>query len=95
MLKKGVIADSDSPHRLTQKIEGQVWILPCTPEEVQPLQNRFRVTNIAQDEAGGKVHLRVLSEVKPAEDAFPATPTLEDYYLSVFGDAVAADGDNS
>ena len=94
MLKKGVIADSDSPHKLTQKIEGQVWILPCTPEEVQPLQNRFRVTNIAQDEASGKVHLRVLSESKPAEDAFPAAPTLEDYYLSVFGSEELSTGTN-
>ena len=31
--------------------------------------------------------LRILAEEKPKDDAKAAAPTLEDYYLYVFGDA--------
>lgn len=86
MLKKGVIIDSAPPHELTKKIDGKVWILPCAESEVQPLQERFRVTNIARDEQTGEVLLRVLSDAAPTDGARSAVPTLEDYYLHIFGE---------
>lgn len=86
MLKKGVIVDSAPPHELTKKIEGKVWLLPCGEAEVQAAQDRFRVTNISRDDQSGKVILRVISEAKPSDAAQNAAPTLEDYYLYVFGD---------
>ena len=84
MLKKGVISDSGSPYELTQKIEGQVWQTVVKPEEVQTMQDKFRVVNIQNGEQG--VILRILSDVKPTEDSIPVVPSLEDYYLHVFGD---------
>lgn len=86
LLKKGVIVDSAPPHELTKKIEGEVWLLPCDESDVQPAQDRFRVTNISRDDQSGKVILRVISDEKPSDAAQNATPTLEDYYLYVFGD---------
>lgn len=91
MLKKGVIVDSAPPHALVRKIEGQVWLLPCAEADVQAMQDRFRVTNIARDEETGEVLLRVLAEEIPTERARPTAPTLEDYYLHVFGDVTAAE----
>ena len=84
MLKKGVISDSGSPYELTQKIEGQVWQTVVKPEEVQTMQDKFRVVNIQNGEQG--VILRILSDVKPTEDSVTVVPSLEDYYLHVFGD---------
>ena len=51
--------------------------------------NKFTndVTNIASDEQTGKVLLRVLADAMPTERARTVAPTLEDYYLHVFGDA--------
>ena len=51
--------------------------------------NKFTndVTNIARDEQTGKVLLRVLADTMPTERARVVAPTLEDYYLHVFGDA--------
>ena len=51
--------------------------------------NKFTndVTNIARDEQTGEVLLRVLAETNPTERARTVAPTLEDYYLHVFGDA--------
>ena len=84
MLKKGVISDSGSPYGLTQKIEGQVWQTVVSAEEVQSMQEKFRVVNIQNGEQG--VILRILSDVQPTEDSVTVVPSLEDYYLYVFGD---------
>ena len=86
ILKKGVITDNAPPQELLRKIEGTVWLLPCAEENVTAMQDRFRVTNIARDEETGEVILRVLSDTAPSPAARPASPTLEDYYLHVFGD---------
>ncbi len=84
MLKKGVISDSGSPYELTQKIEGQVWQTVVAAEDVQAMQEKFRVVNIQNGEQG--VILRILSDVQPTEDSVTVVPSLEDYYLHVFGD---------
>lgn len=86
MLKKGVIVDNAPPAALTAKIEGKVWHLPAAQEEVAMLQARHRVTAIARDERSGGVVLRVLSETCPAAGALAVPPSLEDYYLYVFGE---------
>ena len=90
MLKKGIIVDNAPPHELTQKIEGKVWNVPCLESDVQSMQDKFRVTNIARDDESGDVLLRVLSDDPPSIHAKNAAPTLEDYYLYNFGDAVSA-----
>ena len=90
MLKKGVIADRAASHELTARIEGKVWHLPVPADRVAELQARHRVTAIARDENGmGGVILRVLSEERPADNAVPVPPTLEDYYLYLFGESTA------
>ena len=90
MLKKGIIVDNAPPHELTQKIEGKVWNVPCLESDVQSMQDKFRVTNIARDDKSGDVLLRVLSDDPPSIHAKNAAPTLEDYYMYIFGDAVSA-----
>ena len=87
LLKKGVIVDNAPPHQLTKKIEGKVWNVPCGETEVQRMQDTYRVTNISRDDECGAVILRILAEEKPKNHAKAAAPTLEDYYLYVFGDA--------
>ena len=89
MLKKGVIVDNAPPAELLRKIDGGVWLVPCAEEDVGRLQNEYRVTNISRDEQTGDVLLRVLNEKKPADNARAVAPTLEDYYLHVFGEDAA------
>ncbi len=85
MLKKGVIADNAPPAELLKKIDGCVWRVKTKDEYVQDYQNRYKVTNILKDDDG--VSVRILSDVKPDENAIPVTPTLDDYYLHVFGES--------
>ena len=86
MLKKGVIIDDAPVHELTKKIDGKVWNLPCAESAVKELQESFRVINISRDDESGEVLLRVLSESKPSERSLAIQPTLEDYYLYIFGE---------
>ena len=89
MLKKGVIADNAPSHELTKRIDGKVWTVPCAEADVAAMQDRYRVTSIARDEATGDVLLRVLSDEKPNDASKNAVPTLEDYYLYVFGETAS------
>ena len=90
MLKKGVIVDNAPPHELTKKIEGKVWNVPCVESDVQQMQDKFRVTNIARDDDTGEVLLRVLADEQPTDRSKTVAPTLEDYYLYVFGETSLA-----
>ena len=83
-LKKGQITDLAPAHELAAKIDGKVWEITCKSEEVAKLQQTYRVINIAQTEVG--VTLRVLSDSTPEGDVKTVAPTLEDYYLWVFGE---------
>lgn len=86
LLKKGVVVEQAPPAKLLSQIEGQVWRVPAGPEEVAALQERFTVTNIQKDDNG--VSLRILAGTAPNASAVQVTPSLEDYYLHVFGKGI-------
>ena len=88
MLKKGVIVDHAPPAELTAKIDGKVFSVPCAEADVAELQQKFRVISINRDEQTGQVLLRVLAEQAPTPDSKAIAPTLEDYYLYVFGEEI-------
>ena len=58
--------------------------LHCRDSEVPYYESQYCVTSIAKAE-NDFVNLRVLYDTKPTETAEILSPTLEDYYLSVFG----------
>ncbi len=87
MLKKGVIVDNAPPYELTKQIEGKVWSVPCADGEATELQEHLSVISITRDEGSDELILRVLADVKPTDRAEKVSPTLEDYYLYVFGEA--------
>ena len=90
ILKKGVVIDDAPPAVLTKKMENKVWNLHCRDSEVPDYESRYRVTSIAKAE-NDFVNLRVLSDTKPTETATVLSPTLEDYYLSIFGQILRND----
>ena len=83
MLKKGVIVDNAPPAELLRKIDGCVWCVKTSAEKVAAIQNEYTVTNILKEDDG--VTLRILSNEKPPYDAYNVSPSLDDYYLHVFG----------
>ena len=86
MLRKGEVLCMAPQQELLQKIADKVWTADVREDEVSAMQNKFTVTGIAKsDTAEHMVTLRILSDNQPFADAKPASPTLEDYYLYVFG----------
>jgi len=83
ILKKGYIQTISKPEELVSSMEGKVWTVDVKESEVAAYEENHTVTNIAKTETGAT--LRVLSDDKFDETAAPAKPTLEDYYLYVFG----------
>jgi len=84
ILKKGNIVDIKPSTELIKKINGKVWNVFTEEDNVQTIQEKYRVINISKNEEG--IELRILSENKPDErDVLSVTPNLEDYYLYVFG----------
>ena len=86
LLRKGEMVNMAAPHVLLQEIDGKVWEACVEHDRIAKMQSSFAVTNIAtSDKQTGMAVLRVLSDTKPTADATHAAPTLEDYYLYVFG----------
>ena len=88
ILKNGILVDHGSSHELTQKMQGRVWIAQIPESRVDIMADRFRITGISQI---GKPEekmfsVRLIATEKPTEYALPEQPSLEDYYLDVFGD---------
>lgn len=87
MLRKGEVLCMAPQQELLQKIVDKVWTADVREDEVSAMQNKFTVTGIAKsDTAEQAITLRILSDTQPFADAKPANPTLEDYYLYVFGE---------
>lgn len=91
MLKKGVVIDSGPPQLLTSIIDGHVWNVHVDESSISTWQQSLCVTNISRDDSNKNVILRVISEKSPADNAVAVCPTLEDYYLYLFGES----GDNN
>ena len=88
MLKKGVLIHNASPQELITQMAGKVWRVSVPEPEVSAFQQSFRVTSINRDESDpSKVLLRIVSDASPDESAVNVTPTLEDFYLSIYGQA--------
>jgi len=86
ILKKGVIIDVNPSIELTKKIDGHIWNVFTSEDNSRHIQEKYRVISISKIENG--VNLRVLSEIKPdggGSEVSGISPTLEDYYLYVFG----------
>ena len=85
VMKKGTLAANASPSALAKKMEGRVWQVAVSTEDVSEMQMFYRVTNISVSPTDvNRVILRILSEQKPTFEAKLITPTLEDYYLYTF-----------
>ena len=55
------------------------------------MQMYFHVVNITRDDKTNNVVLRIISDEQPTENSKNILPTLEDYYLYIFGEVVNRD----
>ena len=87
LLKKGVIVDAAPPQKLVENMDGKVWLVHCAEDDVPTIQNQYLITNISPSgDPALPACLRILCGQQPFASAVPAVPTLEDYYLQLFGE---------
>ena len=84
ILKQGEVTDIAAPEKLIQKMSGKVWRVRVEHNAAEEFRKKYRICSTVPDADG--LMLRLLSEGKPCEGAVPLVPTLEDYYLYIFGD---------
>jgi hypothetical protein len=77
-----------TPEALLTRVAGQVWSVTTDQATALRLQATYQVSTMV-NQLGG-VTLRVLSATRPHEDAVVVDPTLEEAYLLVTGQPVAA-----
>jgi ABC-2 type transport system ATP-binding protein len=86
IIRLGEIVADGAPADAVQEITGRVWEATVPRESYEPLKSKLKV--ISGQAFEGKIRLRALSQNgKPGEEFEAVTPTLEDYYFSLIGQA--------
>ncbi len=83
ILKKGKLVVQGTPEDLTQNISGNVWNVVSDAKQIENWMERFPVGNVKR--VGDKYQLRIVCEDRPIGNVTPAEPSLEDVFLSIFG----------
>ena len=86
LIDRGHLVMRGTPAEILSGMEGKVWQLHISPEQLTEVQNQYIVTNIL-GEKDGMLAVKAVAEEKP--EAYPCSPalaTLEDVYLSLFED---------
>lgn len=83
LMKKGVLIDSGSPHKLCKSIEGKVFELPCQEDDIEKISSMYKVSNLSREK--DDILVRVLNDDSPLDYAYTSVkPDLEDLYLWYF-----------
>ena len=83
LMKDGEIVHSGSVRELIADMPERVWLCTVPREQAAHLERDYKVANVRL--AGGGAQLRILSAEPPCPNAEPAEATLEDVFLSYFG----------
>ena len=83
LLKQGELISRQSPAELIRQIDGTVWEVSVSKDDLPSWQSRYRISNMAYD--GNDFCLRLLSD-EAVPGGHPVKPNLEDVYLSYFGE---------
>lgn len=85
MMKKGCMVGMGAPYDLVESVADKVKELPCAPEDLERMQERYKVGNVFQRR--GETWVRVIGDDLPAEGQYAADHlTLEDVYLYYLGE---------
>ncbi|MGG7060109.1 ABC transporter ATP-binding protein [Clostridium nigeriense] len=88
MMKDGQIIINSPSEGVTNEIEKKVWKCVVSKNEVDMISTKYRVVNLQHD-SNNNVVLRIVSDIKPNENAINVEPTLEDLFLYHFDDMVS------
>lgn len=84
LMKDGKIERSGTAEEIISSIPEKVWVLCTERENVDHYLKNYKVSNIKSTSDGAE--LRIISAEKPKDDATSVNITLEDVFLSYFGE---------
>lgn len=85
MLNNGMIIRSGSPSELLDELDGKVWNVFLSDEEIDEVNAKYKVSNISRDAEG--IIARIITESYEGKWKKEAVrPNLEDLYLYLNGD---------
>lgn len=79
IIKKGKLVIHDLPERILQFVEGKVWTWIVSSQDLPTIRKNHLISSTARRSDG--VHVRVIADHKPHQQAVPVPATLEDAYL--------------
>lgn len=82
VMKAGKLVHQGKPEEVTKEITGFVWECRVPTSEADRWNEKYTIGNLRNE--GDFSILRVISERKPAGNAVPVKPVLEDLYLYYF-----------
>ena len=82
VMKSGKLIHQGKPEAVTKEITGYVWECRVPAGEAEHWNEKYTIGNLRND--GEYSVLRVISEKRPAGNAVPVKPVLEDLYLYYF-----------
>ena len=84
LLKEGHLLKQDAPDTLMRGIEGKVWIVSATDQNIGEKTANMKISNMFRE--NDTIQLRVIDDNRPDENAVNTTPNLEDVFLYYSGD---------
>lgn len=89
LMKDGKITSSGTSAELIDSMREKVWICQVPKNAVEKFMRAYKVANVKTLPDGAE--LRIVSANRPAENAAEEAPTLEDVFLSYFGEKGGSD----
>ena len=83
LMKDGRIAVSGTAQELIASMPERVWVCQVPKARIDAYLKALKVSNVKTTPEGAE--LRIVSAEQPTEDSIQLTPTLEDVFLSYFG----------
>ncbi len=83
LMKDGSLVEQGTLEEILASMRDEVWICRAGHAAAKKLSRRYPVSNIKSE--GRQVELRVIAPRAPMDNALQANPTLEDVFLSYFG----------
>ena len=85
MMKKGLMVGIGAPGELVESVADKVKEMPCPPEELDRVQEQYKVGNIFQRR--GETWVRIIGDNLPSEGQYVEDHlSLEDVYLYYLGE---------
>ena len=89
LMKDGKIANSGTSNELIGSMREKVWLCRVPKNAVEKFMRVYKVANVKALPNGAE--LRIVSANRPTENAVEETATLEDVFLSYFGEKGESD----